>query len=80
MRHDFPYLVDTVMHDDGLRGCARSSRRNCCHELLFMMERGGFLDDLVFQGGTSLGLCHGALRATGTGTSLQISAGNVCCG
>ena len=63
MRHDFPYLVDTVMQDPGLEGLRPVVEKELLHhELLFMMERGGFLDDLVFQGGTSLRLCHGASR------------------
>ena len=63
MRQDFPHLVDTVMQDSGLDGLRPVVEQELLHhELLFMMERGGFLDDLTFQGGTSLRLCHGAPR------------------
>ena len=63
MRPDFPYLVDAVMQDPGLDGLRPVVEKELLHhELLLMMERGGFLDDLSFQGGTSLRLCHGAPR------------------
>ena len=63
MRQDFPYLVETVMQDPGLDGLRPVVEKELLHhELLFTMERGGFLDDLTFQGGTSLRLCHGAPR------------------
>jgi predicted nucleotidyltransferase component of viral defense system len=32
------------------------------YDILFALERGGFLDKLVFQGGTSLRLCYGGNR------------------
>ena len=63
MKQDFHNLVDTAMQDpdlDGLRPVVEKELLH--HELLFMMERGGFLDELTFQGGTSLRLCHGAPR------------------
>lgn len=63
MRQDFPHLVDAVMQDPGLDGLRPVVEQELLHhELLFMMERGGFLDDLTFQGGTSLRLCHGTPR------------------
>ena len=63
MKQDFQYLVDTVMQDPGLEGLRPVVEKELLHhELLFIMERGGFLDDLTFQGGTSLRLCHGAPR------------------
>ena len=63
MRQDFPHLVNTVMQDPGLDGLRPVVEKELLHhELLFLMERGGFLDDLTFQGGTSLRLCHGAPR------------------
>ena len=51
------------MRDPGLDGLRPVVEKELLHhELLFMMERGGFLDDLTFQGGTSLRLCQGAPR------------------
>ena len=32
------------------------------YDILAAMQKGGFLDGIVFHGGTALRLCHGALR------------------
>lgn len=51
------------MRDPGLEGLRPIVEKELLHhELLFIMERGGFLDGLTFQGGTCLRLCHGAPR------------------
>jgi len=63
VRQDFRHLVDRVMQDPGLAGLRPVVEKELLHhELLFIMQREGFLDSLTFQGGTSLRLCHGAPR------------------
>lgn len=32
------------------------------YDLLFVLDRGGLLDNLTFQGGTALRLCYGSSR------------------
>ena len=64
MTQDFlAYLVDRAMEDSRLNGMQLVIEKEILHyDILFALERGGFLEDLVFQGGTALRLCHGAPR------------------
>ncbi len=63
MTQDLAYLVDLAMDDPRLSGMQLVVEKELLHyDILFAMERGGFLDGLVFQGGTALRLCHGAPR------------------
>ncbi len=63
MTHDLAYLVDRAMEDPRLHGMRPVVEKELLHyDILFALERGGFLDRLVFQGGTALRLCHGAHR------------------
>ena len=63
MTQDLAYLVGLAMDDPRLSGMQLVVEKELLHyDILFAMERGGFLDGLVFQGGTALRLCHGAPR------------------
>lgn len=57
------YLVDRAMEDSRLNGMQLVIEKEILHyDILFALDHGGFLEDLVFQGGTALRLCHGAPR------------------
>ena len=57
------YLVDRAMDDPRLDGMQLVIEKELLHyDILFALEQGGYLEDLVFQGGTALKLCHGAPR------------------
>lgn len=57
------YLVDRAMEDPRLDGMQPVIEKEILHyDILYALEQGGFLEDLVFQGGTALRLCHGAPR------------------
>ena len=57
------YLVDRAMEDPRLNGMQPVVEKELLHyDILFALEQGGFLEGLVFQGGTALRLCHGAPR------------------
>lgn len=60
----FRNLANMVLHDDpALAGMRTIVEKELLHyELLDILERGGWLNGLVFQGGTALRLCYGALR------------------
>ncbi len=63
MKQNFNKLVDLAMStlDQGtLRPVVEKELLH--YDLLFALDLGGFLDSLVFQGGTSLRLCHDAPR------------------
>lgn len=62
--HDLQYLVDRVMEDaNGTEGMRPVVEKELLHyDILFALQKGGFLDGLVFQGGTALRLCHGSPR------------------
>ena len=63
MTHDFQYLVDLAMEDAGTKGMRPVVEKELLHyDILFALQKGGFLDGLVFQGGTALRLCHGSPR------------------
>ena len=57
------YLVDRAMEDSRLNGMQLVIEKEILrYDILFALEQGGFLEDLVFRGGTALRLCHGAPR------------------
>ncbi|MCE6959567.1 nucleotidyl transferase AbiEii/AbiGii toxin family protein [Cereibacter sphaeroides] len=59
----FADLVDHAMLDPALAGMRPVVEKEILHYgILAALERKGFFKDLVFQGGTSLRLCHGAPR------------------
>lgn len=63
LRANFGKLVDRAMSsgvDAGLRPVVEKELLH--YDILFLMSREGFLDDVVFQGGTCLRLCHGSYR------------------
>ena len=63
MTQDLSYLVDLAMEDPRLGGMQLVVEKELLHyDILFAMDRGRFLDGLVFHGGTALRLCHGAPR------------------
>ena len=63
MTHDLQFLVDRAMEDAGIEGMRPVVEKELLHyDILFAMQNGGFLDGLVFQGGTALRLCHGSPR------------------
>lgn len=56
-------LVDRAMRDSKLANMRPVVTKELLHyDILFSLEKDGLLDDLTFQGGTSLRLCHGAPR------------------
>ena len=63
MSQDLTRLVARAMQDPELSGLLPVVEKEVLHyHILFAMEQGGFLDGLVFRGGTALRLCHGAPR------------------
>ena len=51
------------MEDAGTGGMRPVVEKELLHyDILFALQKGGFLDGLVFQGGTALRLCHGSPR------------------
>ena len=63
MTHDLQFLVDRAMGDAGIEGMRPVVEKELLHyDILFALQKGGFLDGLVFQGGTALRLCHGSPR------------------
>ncbi len=63
MTQDIALLVGRAMEDPRLNGMQLVVEKELLHyDILFAMEQGGFLEGLVFQGGTALRLCHGAPR------------------
>ncbi len=62
-QHLLADLVDRAMEDPQLNGMQPVIEKELLHyDILFALEQGGFLEGLVFQGGTALRLCHGAPR------------------
>lgn len=60
---DFDALVDRAMRDPHVAQMGPVVRKELLHyDILFSLHRSGMLDDLVFQGGTSLRLCYGSRR------------------
>ncbi len=60
---DFEALVDMAMRDPHAAHMGPVIRKELLHyDILFCLDRSRLLDDLVFQGGTSLRLCYGSRR------------------
>jgi len=60
---NFNQLVNRAMTIQGLRHMRPVVAKELLHyDMLFSLEKDGLLDDLTFQGGTSLRLCYGAPR------------------
>ncbi|MBW3243530.1 nucleotidyl transferase AbiEii/AbiGii toxin family protein [Epibacterium sp. DP7N7-1] len=59
----FDEMVDQAMRDPELSGLRPVVEKELLHyDILFALDREGLLENLTFQGGTSLRLCHGAPR------------------
>lgn len=62
-REDFSRLVGRVMRDAGVAHMRPVIEKELLHcDILFCLEQENLLDNLVFQGGTSLRLCRGGNR------------------
>ena len=60
---DFEALVDRAMEAAGAALIRPVIQKELLHyDILFCLDQAGLLDDLVFQGGTSLRLCYGSHR------------------
>jgi len=60
---NFEQLVNRAMTNDHVSHMRAVIEKELLqYDILFALEKGGFLDSLVFQGGTSLRLCYGANR------------------
>ncbi|MCO6356228.1 nucleotidyl transferase AbiEii/AbiGii toxin family protein [Pseudoalteromonas shioyasakiensis] len=62
-QENFAQLVNLAMQTTNVSHMRAVIEKELLHYyILFALERGGFLDKLVFQGGTSLRLCYGGNR------------------
>ncbi|MDI4670777.1 nucleotidyl transferase AbiEii/AbiGii toxin family protein [Pseudoalteromonas shioyasakiensis] len=62
-QENFAQLVNLAMQTTNVSHMRAVIEKELLHyDILFALERGGFLDKLVFQGGTSLRLCYGGNR------------------
>ncbi len=60
---NFAQLVDKAMQDKHVAHIQAVIEKELLHyDILFALEKGGLLDKLTFQGGTSLRLCYGGNR------------------
>ncbi|GAA0579089.1 nucleotidyl transferase AbiEii/AbiGii toxin family protein [Halomonas salifodinae] len=60
---DFEKLVARAIAEPGRQAMRPVIEKELLHfDILFALDREGLLDDLTFQGGTSLRLCYGASR------------------
>lgn len=60
---DFNVLVEKAMQVDGRTHMRPVVEKELLHyDILFVLDKGGLLEKLTFQGGTSLRLCYGAVR------------------
>lgn len=60
---DFETLVERAMRVSGLKAMRPVIEKELLHyDMLFALDQEGLLENLTFQGGTSLRLCHGASR------------------
>lgn len=60
---NFNLLVDRAMNISGYARMRPAITKELLHyNILFCLDKGGLLDKLTFQGGTSLRLCYGASR------------------
>ena len=64
MKQDLAYMVELAMQDNpDLDGLGPVVEKEILHyDILHGLQKGGYLDGLVFIGGTALRLCHGARR------------------
>ena len=64
MKQDLAYMVELAMRDNpDLDGLGSVVEKEILHyDILHGLQKGGYLDRLVFIGGTALRLCHGARR------------------
>lgn len=62
-REDFSHVVNLAMREGTASHLRTVIEKELLHyDILFALEREGFLNKLVFQGGTSLRLCYGGNR------------------
>lgn len=62
-RKNFSEMVDAAVNVPGNEGLRPVIEKELLHyEIISALDKGGFLSDLVFQGGTCLRLCYGARR------------------
>jgi len=61
--NNFQLIVEKAMQVDGRSHMRPVIEKELLHyDILFALDKEGFLDNLTFQGGTSLRLCYGAPR------------------
>ena len=71
---DFSELVERAMEKPGLQRIRHVVEKELFHyDILFALEREGYLNSLVFHGGTCLRLCYNALRFS---EDLDFAGGN----
>lgn len=62
-QENFNSLVERAMAENGSSGNKPVIEKELLHyDILFALDQAGMLDDIVFQGGTSLRLCYGSGR------------------
>jgi predicted nucleotidyltransferase component of viral defense system len=62
-QQNFAKLVNHAMQSATVSHMRAVIEKELLHyDILFALEKGGLLDQLVFQGGTSLRLCYGGNR------------------
>lgn len=62
-QENFNSLVEKAMEENGGSGNKPVIEKELLHyDILFALDQAGMLDDIVFQGGTSLRLCYGSSR------------------
>lgn len=62
-QEDFNYLVERALEENTGSGNKPVIEKELLHyDILFALDQAGMLDDVVFQGGTSLRLCYGSGR------------------
>lgn len=73
-REDFNLLVELAMREEGYSHMRPVIEKELLHyDLLFALDKQGLLDQLTFQGGTSLRLCYGSSRFS---EDLDFAGGN----
>ncbi|MEX0444696.1 nucleotidyl transferase AbiEii/AbiGii toxin family protein [Xenorhabdus sp. SGI246] len=73
-RADFSQLVDHILQNGQIKHMRPVIEKEILHyDILFCLEQSGLLDDLIFQGGTSLRLCYGGNRFS---ENLDFAGGN----
>ena len=62
-QENFAQLVNKAMQVENVSHMRSVIEKELLHyDILFALEKGGLLDKLTFQGGTSLRLCYGGKR------------------